>query len=313
MPQQQALVGRGAALPRATAWIYQTPYWPVLTLTVAAVCLDSWLVPALNTVVPIFSSGLLLILALRRSSSLPSPSASSTIPPLALWRVVCFLGLHLFLIGACAAFGDLWKGTHSTGFALALAASKYLILAPTSILLSYSDWRHFVRLYRAECIAASIALLTLFPLRLFTLAWPWYGQLLGRCVFALSHFFVPGTQYLAALTPTLMGPNLQVTIVFGCAGLQAIKLFQIVFTLALAMDWNHLNRRRAVAVYFGGLAAILMANAFRITLLFVLGNTFLRHRVLEYHLTGGWIFFTLALVIYLLVTYRWMLDKGIKA
>lgn len=308
-PQEEALVGPIAALARVTVRIYRTPYWPVLALTGAAVCLDSWLIPELNTLAPIFSSGLLLVLTLRKSFAGPLPAPSTT-PPLAVWRLVCFLGLHLVLLGACAAFGDLWKGTHSAGFAVALAASKYLILAPTAILLSRADWRHFGRIYRGEWIAATIALVTFFPLRIFTMVWPWYGQVLGRSVFALAHLFVPGTQYVAALTPTLIGRNLEVTIVFGCAGLQAIKLFQILFTPLLVMDWNGLNRGRAVAAYFGGLAAMLIANVIRIVLLFVLGNTSLQRRVLEYHLTGGWILFTLAFVAYLLVTYRWMLKKS---
>jgi exosortase/archaeosortase family protein len=267
------------------------------------------LVSHFNTITPIFSSGLLLILALRSSFSAPLP-ASSTTPSLATWRLVSFFGLHLVLIGTGLAFRDLWKGTHSAGFATALAASKYLILAPTAILLSRAQWRRFSRLYRGEWIAAIIALVSFFPLRILTMAWPWYGQVLGRSVFALAHLFLPGTQYVAALTPTLIGQNLEVTILFECGGLQAIKLFQILFTLVLVVDWNHLNRGRAVAAYFGGLAAMLIANALRITLLFVLGNTSLQHSVLEYHLTGGWIFFTLAFIMYLLVTYRWMLKKS---
>ena len=63
-----------------------------------------------------------------------------------------------------------------------------------------------------------------------------------------------------------------------------------------APNRDQMNRRRAVAAYFGGLAAILVANAIRITLLFVLGNTRLRIQVIEYHLTAGWILFTLAFI-----------------
>lgn len=277
----------------------------MLALTLGAVCLDSWLVPDLNTVAPIFSCGLLLVLALRSSSG---QSLATQTTPLALSRICGFLGLHLALIGA--AFGGLWKGTHSTGLAVALAASKYLILLPTAILLPRATWRHFDRLYRPAWIAAVIALISFFPLRIFTMAWPWYGQVLGRSVFSLARLFVPATQYVPTLTPTLIGQNLEVTIVFGCGGLQGIKLFQILFTLILIMDWNELNRRRALLAYFGGLAAMLIANVVRITLLYVLGNTSLQNPVLEYHLTGGWILFTLAFIAYLLTTYRWMLRRA---
>jgi exosortase/archaeosortase family protein len=296
-----------AGLRQAIVKVNQTPYLPVLALTLGAVCLDSWLLPDLNTVAPAFSCGLLLILALRSSFN-KSLSTLITTPPIAPWRLCCFLGLHLALMSA--AFAGLWKGTHSTGVAMALAASKYLILLPTAVLLSRDAWRHFDGIYRAHWIAAAIALVSFFPLRIFSMAWPWYGQLLGRSVFALAHLFVPATQYVATLTPTLVGPNLEVTIVFGCGGLQGIKLFQILFTLMLVMDWDELNRRRAMAAYFGGLGAMLIANVIRITLLFLVGNTSLQNSVLEYHLTGGWILFTLAFIAYLLATYRWMLKKA---
>jgi exosortase/archaeosortase family protein len=308
--QGKASAGRfTAALGQLTALINQTSYWPVLALTLGAVCVDSWLVPDLNTVAPAFSCGLLLLLALRSSPGNHPLSTREPTPPVPAWRICCFLVLHLALIGGGVALGGLWRGPHSAGLSISLAASKYLILAPTAFLLPGAAWRLFGRLYRAEWIASAIALASFFPLRIFTMAWPWYGQALGRSVFALARLFVPGTQYVPALTPALVGPHLEVTIVFGCGGLQGIKLFQMLFALVLVVDWNDLNRRRALAAYFGGLAAMLIANVIRITLLFVLGNTSLENHVLEYHLTGGWILFTLAFIAYLLATYRWMLSK----
>jgi exosortase/archaeosortase family protein len=298
------------ALYRAFSQLRQTQYGAALALTFAAVCLDSALVSDLNTIAPAFSCGLLLLLVLRR---LPAEAASTqstqlqTGPPLATWRLFCFFALHLSVIGAGLAMGGVWRGSHTTFQAALLAASKYLILLPTAILLPGSAWRSFGRLYRAEWVAAVIALVSFYPLRIFTMAWPWYGQALGRSVSALCHLFVPSMGYVPALTPTLVGPNLDVTIVFGCGGLQGIKLFQILFALVLVVDWNQMNRRRALAAYFGGLAAMLIANVIRITLLFVMGNTRLRTQVIEYHLTAGWLLFTLAFIVYLFAIYRWLL------
>jgi exosortase/archaeosortase family protein len=309
--QERAPIGRLLlALHRALLQLRQTQFGVALALTLAAVCLDSALVSDLNTIAPAFSWGLLLLLVLRR---LPAEALSTqstrlqTGPPLATWRLFCFFALHLAVIGAGLAMGSVWRGPHTTFEAALLAASKYLILLPTAILLPGSAWRSFGRLYRAECVAAVIALVSFFPLRIFTMGWPWYGQALGRSVSALCHLFVPSMGYVPALTPTLLGPNLDVTIVFGCGGLQGIKLFQILFALVLVVDWNQMNRRRAIAAYFGGLAAMLIANVIRITLLFVLGNTRLRTQVIEYHLTAGWLLFTLAFVVYLFAIYRWLL------
>ena len=308
--QERAPTGRLLlALHRALSQLRQTQYGAAVALTFAAVCLDSALVSDLNTIAPAFSCGLLLLLMLRR---LPAEAVSTqstrlqTGLPLATWRLFCFFALHLSVIGAGLALGSVWRGPHSTFQAALLAASKYLILVPTAILLPGFAWRSFGRLYRAECVAAVIALVSFYPLRIFTMAWPWYGQALGRSVYALCHLFVPSMGYVPSLTPTLLGPNLDVTIVFGCSGLQGIKLFQILFALMLIVDWNQMNRRRAVAAYFGGLAAMLIANAIRITLLFVLGNTRLRTQVIEYHLTAGWLLFTLAFIVYLFAIYRWL-------
>src|SRR5262249_52710085 len=89
-----------------------------------------------------------------------------------------------------------------------------------------------------------------------------------------------------------------------------IKLFQMLFMVVVVVDWSALNRRRAVAAYFGGLLAMLMTNVLRIALLFVLGNTGLQNRVIEYHLTAGWVLFTLAFIAYLFTLYRWLLTPG---
>jgi exosortase/archaeosortase family protein len=301
------------AIHRAFVQLRQTQYGAVLALTFVALCLDSALVSELNTVAPAFSCGLLLLLTLRRLTSEDASTRSTqrqTGRLVAPWRIFCFAALHLALIGAGLAMEGVWRGPHSTLQAALLTVAKYLILLPTAILLPGAAWRGFDRLYRAEWIAAAIALVSFYPLRIFTMAWPWYGQALGRSVYALSHLFVPSAHYAPALTPTLLGPNLDVTIVFGCSGLQGVKLFQMLFALVLVVDWNQLNRRRAVAAYFGGLAAMLIANAIRITLLFVLGNTSLQNRVIEYHLTAGWILFTLAFIVYLFTIYRWLLRKA---
>jgi exosortase/archaeosortase family protein len=301
------------ALYRAFAQLRQTQYGTAVALTFGAVCLDSAVVSDLNTIAPAFSCGLFLLLMLRR---LPAEAVSAqstrlqTGVPLATWRLFCFFALHLSLIGAGLALGNVWRGPHTTFQTALLAASKYLILLPTAILLPGSAWRSFGRIYRAEWVAALIALVSFYPLRIFTMAWPWYGQALGRSVSALCHLFVPSMGYVPALTPTLLGPNLDVTIVFGCGGLQGIKLFQILFALVLVVDWNQMNRRRAIAAYFGGLAAMLIANVIRITLLFVLGNTRLRTQVIEYHLTAGWLLFTLAFIVYLFAIYRWLLKTS---
>jgi exosortase/archaeosortase family protein len=285
------------------------PAITVFALSFIVICLDYILAPGLNAFTPVLSYGLLVVLLLRGS-----PHAESGQPPASLggWRVLFFLLLHLILVAGFLV----WQGVNTPVRneaalpAPAATLAKYLVLLPTIVLLPMAAWRNLNRLYRAEFVAAAIALLSFFPHRLFLMAWPWYSQILGRVVHELSRPFVAGLQYVPFPSPTLMGPHLDVTILFLCSGLQAIKLFQLLFGLILIVDWAFLNRRRTLAAYFGGLGFMLLANVLRIALLFVIGNHVAAGPVVEYHVTGGWIFFTVAFCLYLLVTYRWILGQG---
>lgn len=285
----------------------------VALLTFAAVCADAAFVPELNTVAPAVSSGLFFLLMLRhRSGRSQSSRVESRRVSVATWRVILFIAIHLAIIAVSLKSTSLWHGSHSASVSLFLAASKYLILLPTAVLLPAASWLDFGRAYRAEWVAAALAL-TFYPYRIFAMAWPWYGAALGQFVYILSHPFVSSISYVPALNPTILGPNLDVAIVFGCGGLQGIRLFQILFMLFVVVDWNGLNRRRAVAAYFGGLLVVLMTNVIRIALLLILGNTGLQSWVIEYHLTAGWVLFTLAFLAYLFVVYRWLLRPGKSA
>ena len=294
---------------RAIFRVRQEPAVAAFALSFAVICLDYILAPGLNAFTPVLSYGLLVVLLLRGSprSGLGQPPAN-----LGRRRVLFFLLLHLILVAGFLV----WQGVNTPVRneavlpASAATLAKYLVLLPTIVLLPTAGWRSFYRGHRAELVAAAIALLSFFPHRLFLMAWPWYSQILGHLVYELSRPFVAGLQYVPSPSPTLMGPHLEVTILFLCSGLQAIKLFQLLFGLILIVDWAFLNRRRTLAAYFGGLGFMLLANALRIVLLFVIGNHVAAGPVVEYHVTGGWIFFTVAFCLYLLVTYRWILEQG---
>jgi len=283
----------------------QEPAVLVFSLALGAICLDYILIPALNTVAPAVSCGMLLLFLLRSRPS--APVQPPPVEAVAGWRLLLFFSLHL------AAVGIFWLSRNVTEPAstrdllpnFGVSAAKYLVLAPTIVLLPLAGWRRFLRLYRAEWVAAAIALFTLFPYRIVEAVWPWYSQALGHVVYALAHPFVSGLQYVSLPSPMLAGPELDVTILFWCNGLEGIKLFQIVFVLMLVVDWTAINRRRALLGYFGGLAMILVANVLRIALLVIAGNRFPQIAV-QHHVTAGWIFFALVLVVYILAAYNWL-------
>jgi len=136
--------------------------------------------------------------------------------------------------------------------------------------------------------------------------WPWYGQMLGRFVHALARLFVPRLAYVADPSPTLGGPYLDVTIVPDCSGINGLELFDYLFALAAFLDWNRLRKGRALLCYFAGLFSMLFGNAIRITSFVVLGNHGFAESISRFHISAGWIFFSIVFLVYLSMTYSWM-------
>jgi len=281
----------------------------VFLLTLAAVCLDYSLAPALNSVNPALACGLLLLLLLlHRPSGFGLGEAGSN-PRVAGRRILVFSLLHLAVV-----LGIIWlsrrmtermHSVNSPGAAL-VAAAKYLILLPTILLLPRSGWRRFDQVYRSEWVAACVLLFTFFPYRIFSEAWPWYSQMLGHLVHTLAHPFVSGLGQVPQPAPTIFGPRLDVVIGFDCNGLAGVKLFQVIFCVLLVLEWSTLNRRRALIGYFGGLVAMLGANVVRITLLVIIGNRFSPDLAVRYHVNAGWVFFTGSVLVYLLLVHNWL-------
>lgn len=275
---------------------YRTePALVALTITLAVLCLAWVVAPSLSNTTPLLACAFLLALLSRRAPS-PVPAAG-----VKLSRIFWFLLLEIIV------FSGIWLLRAAASLPDGLpAAARYAVLLPPLVLLPWRDWRRFLRTYRAECLAVVIASLTWFPHRLFMAAWPYYSQALGHAVYFLAHPFVSYLQYVPDATPTLLGPHLDITILFGCSGLQAIKLFQILFAFVLIVDWNVLNRRRIVQGYFAGLAIALLSNVVRIVLLVVLGNRVSTDVVLRLHAGAGWVFFAAVFSACLWLAYNWL-------
>jgi exosortase/archaeosortase family protein len=190
-----------------------------------------------------------------------------------------------------------------------VAAGKLCILGPTMILFPLATWKKIARIYFPEAIAGLVVLLTFFPSRVLQSIWPWYGQGLGRFVHMLARVFVPKVGYLADSNPTLSGPDLDVTIVPECSGINGLELFDYLFGLVALVDWNRLRKNRALLGYLAGLLAMLFGNAIRILSLVVFGNRGFAESVARFHISAGWIFFSAVFLVYLSMTYGWMVRK----
>lgn len=154
------------------------------------------------------------------NSSFPGTAGAGTFGFSTL-GVALFVGAHGLILLICKLLhGTLGPIVGSFSFAgWVTAAMKMSVLLPTLLLLPLDRWRIFARVYAAEALAAVVVLFTFFPSRVAGAVWPWYGQVLGRTVFFVSRLLTPGLIFGSGLTPTIHGPDLDVTILLACSGI----------------------------------------------------------------------------------------------
>jgi exosortase/archaeosortase family protein len=283
----------------------------ILALIGSTITLDQFAAPLLHSSTPLWATVACLLLVWRRGQPSFLPEGFSTLFTFSFWRFGGFLAAHGALI---LAFRELQSALHPiagtvTLLGTFLALGKLSVLVPSILLLPFSGWRELLRTFRAESMAFLLVLFTYFPGRAIESLWPWYGQVLGHFVHLLSSVFVKGLGYVGNLNPTLTGPDLDVTIILACSGMNGIELFDYLFGAMTVLDWNRLRKGRLLAGYFLGLFAMLLGNTLRITSLVVLGNRGFAGIVARYHISAGWIFFSIVFLVYLSLTYAWMLKQ----
>jgi exosortase/archaeosortase family protein len=308
-----SLLSSGVSRPGGFA----TPRFLLLALafTLVAIAADQFAAPILHSSSPLWATTACLLLVWRRgnlSSSGENTPLEISIP---IGRLAAFLVAHGVLILVARSLSSTFQsasGAMTVGGTL-VAAYKLCVLTPTTIFFPLATWKKIAHSYFPEAIAGLVVLLTFFPSRVLQTIWPWYGQGLGRFVYALARMFVPKLAYLADSNPTLSGPELDVTIIPECSGISGLELFDYLFGVVALLDWNRFRKGRALLVYFAGLFAMLLGNAIRIISFVVLGNHGFAEGVSRFHISAGWIFFSAVFLVYLSMTYSWMLGKRASA
>lgn len=282
-----------------------------LAFTLVAIAAEQFAAPILHSSSPLWATTAWLLLVWRRGKIPLSREDPRFDFSISIWRLAGFLAAHGVLIFSARRLGSTFQvasGAMTVG-GMFVAASKLCVLVPTMLLFPLAAWRRISAIYFPEAIAGLVVLLTFFPSRALQSMWPWYGQVLGRLVLTLARIFVPKLAYLAGSNPTLSGPDLDVTIVPECSGINGLELFDYLFCVVAVLDWNRLRKGRALFVYCAGLFAMLLGNAIRITSFVVLGNHGFAEVVSRFHISAGWIFFSVVFLVYLSLTYSWMLGK----
>jgi exosortase/archaeosortase family protein len=287
------------------------PLLLALGLTLLAIAADQYAAPILQTTSPLWATAACFLLIWRREALPRTPGNVAFEHALSISHVAAFFAAHILLIFLARLMTTTFQpaaGTPTVGGTL-IAVSKLTVLMPTLLLLPLSRSKELITEYKDEIIAALVVLITFSPWRMLQAVWPWYGQVLGRFVYELSRFSVPSLGYVSDLSPTLTGPHLDITIIQGCSGINGFELFGYLFGVVTFLDWNRLRKSRALFAYFAGLLAVLVGNALRISSFVVFGNHGFADFVLRFHVSAGWIFFSVIFLLHLLVTYGWMLEK----
>jgi exosortase/archaeosortase family protein len=277
----------------------------VLALTLGAIAGDQLVARVLFTSSPLCATGACLLLVWRRRNTVEEALPRRTID-ISLIRIGLFVIAHAAIVSLALGLreGLTAAGGTVSGAGWIIAGLKLSVLAPTLVLQPWRNWRSLGRAYAAEGIAGLVVLLTFFPGRIVATAWPWYGQALSKTVFYLSGLFVSGLSYTTALSPTIHGPDLDVTVLLACSGISGIELFDYLFALVAFLDWNKLRKGRTLAAYFGGVGVMIAGNAVRISSFVIFGNRGFAETVSRYHLSAGSFFFSLLFLAYLVLTYR---------
>jgi exosortase/archaeosortase family protein len=284
---------------------------PVVVLTLVAIVADQSAAPILFTTSPLWATCAFLLLVWRRGE-LPLSGGNATLArSLSMWRLGAFIAMHVtlvFLSRWFASAAEPFAGTATLRGTL-VGLCKLAVLLPTVVLFSYAYWKKLLRAYSSEAKGAVVVLTMNVPGRVLDALWPWYGRVLGWSIYLLARSFVPGLTYEIGPEPTLVGPFQDISLVPLCSGISGFELLGYIFGLVVVLDWNRLQRGRALLIYFGCLFFILVSNAFRIASLVVLGNRGYAGFVPLIHVLEGPIFFCTAFLVYLSLTYKWMTER----
>jgi exosortase/archaeosortase family protein len=281
----------------------------VMLLTLAAIAADQFAAPVLFTSSPLWTVVVCAALVWRRGTRGLDREEKAADLQFTFSRIVVFISAHILLVIVTRLLYSAVTPAAGTlsiaGWIVALL--KLSVLLPTLVLLPGSKWKILARVYAAEFVAGLVVLFTFFPSRIIASIWPWYGQFLGRLVFLFSGLFVHGLTYNSALSPTISGPDLDVTVLLACSGISGIELFDYLIAFVAFLDWNRLRKGRTLAAYFLGIAAMFLGNALRIASFVIFGNRGFAEAVSRFHLSAGWLFFSIVFLVYLSLTYRKLL------
>jgi len=158
-------------------------------------------------------------------------------------------------------------------------------------------------------VAGIIGVSFAFYYQLFKGFWHVLAYVVAKVVYFMLSLTYPNVTFSMNpdMTATIGTNAFNVIIAGACSGIDGVKLFLILFTFFLIIDWKAINPKKAVLLYFLGTVIMFTVNIIRVYLVLLIGNIVNPEFAMKgFHANIGWILFTFVFIIFEYLTYNWM-------
>jgi len=150
-------------------------------------------------------------------------------------------------------------------------------------------------------------IITYIFIRQFQELWPYFSGFVGKSVYYLLNLISPANLSFSGNLPVLTFNGFMVKIAQTCSGIDSIFLFTALYIGVLVWDWEILNKKKAIFMFFPGVIGAFMLNILRIFLLILVGAYFSKSFALNaFHTNASAILFLIYFAVFWKLGYKWM-------
>jgi len=112
----------------------------------------------------------------------------------------------------------------------------------------------------------------------------------------------------------IVGTDLfKVAIFHSCSGIEGIYTFLVALIATLILNWEKINKERAVIVAGGGILIMYITNIVRVYLLVLIGHFYNKKMAIKFfHSYGGLALYVIIVILLLSSSYEWMIGPKIE-
>lgn len=223
-----------------------------------------------------------------------------------IYLILAFLLIPIFFKTAKMLLG---YSTFSSNLPLSLLTHLIIVLIPIFIALSAFGLKfikYLIKQFKKElliCLIISI----IFYLAMFYVwqLWPIFSFLVLRIVHFLLTLSFPNVNIIPPRT--LMVKGFAANIEQACSGIYSIFLFTALYILISCLDWEILNKKKVILMFFPATIGLFFVNCLRIYLLMLVGIFISPQLALKlFHTYASMILFVVYFGLFWRLFYKWM-------